>query len=152
MTGEAFIGVGDFLKIGFTARNYRTAINTLRRLGFAAFKTTNKGTIATLIDTRLFWHSAANATSKTVVERQKTAEQPATNKEGKEGNKRKGISPTERVSFEKELEEVDASLRRIRNSYEDHMSFNEWSKKDRDEYNRLKKLQKEIKSSLGRRI
>jgi len=50
--GEALIG--DFLEIGTTHRKYRTAIETLKKWGFATFNPTNKGTIAKLVDTRVF--------------------------------------------------------------------------------------------------
>src|SRR5262249_185537 len=50
--GEALIG--DYLTIGFTRQQYRTAVQQLRKWNFATFKTTNKGTIAKLTDTRLF--------------------------------------------------------------------------------------------------
>lgn len=50
--GQAFIG--DFESYGMSERNYRTAKQHLSKYGFATFKATNKGTIAKLIDTRLF--------------------------------------------------------------------------------------------------
>jgi hypothetical protein len=50
--GEAFLG--DFESCGMSERNYRTAKELLARWGFATFKPTNRGTIAKLIDTRLF--------------------------------------------------------------------------------------------------
>lgn len=50
--GEAFLG--DFANYGMTEREYRTAKKILKSGAFATFKTTNKGTIGKLIDTRLF--------------------------------------------------------------------------------------------------
>jgi len=50
--GEALLG--DYEACGFTRREYRTAVDNLRAWGFATFRTTNRGTIAKLIDTRLF--------------------------------------------------------------------------------------------------
>jgi hypothetical protein len=50
--GEAFLG--DFEKYGMSERNYRTAKKVLSKGEFAAFKATNKGTLAKLTDTRLF--------------------------------------------------------------------------------------------------
>jgi len=50
--GEAFIG--DHEKYGMTRQQYRTAIAFLKKHGFATIKSTTKGTIATLIGTRLF--------------------------------------------------------------------------------------------------
>ena len=46
--------VGDYKSIGLTEQRYRTAKAQLRTWGFATFKGTNKGTIATLINSRLF--------------------------------------------------------------------------------------------------
>lgn len=50
--GEAFIG--DFENYGMSESIYRTAKADLAKWRFATFKTTNKGTIAKLMDTRLF--------------------------------------------------------------------------------------------------
>lgn len=50
--GEALLG--DYESYGMTERQYRTAKQNLADWKFAAFKTTNKGTVGKLIDTRLF--------------------------------------------------------------------------------------------------
>lgn len=50
--GEAFLG--DFGRCGMSEQQYRTAKAQLEKWGFAAFKPTNKGTVAKLEDTRLF--------------------------------------------------------------------------------------------------
>jgi hypothetical protein len=50
--GEALIG--DFKKAGLTQQEYRTAKIILNKLGFATFRTTNRGTIAKLLDTSIF--------------------------------------------------------------------------------------------------
>ena len=50
--GEAEIG--DHKNIGLSAQEYRTAKAKLAEWGFATFKPTNRGTIARLIDTRVF--------------------------------------------------------------------------------------------------
>jgi len=50
--GEALIG--DFKSAGLTERSYRTAKQHLEKYGLATFKPTNKGTVATLTDTRIF--------------------------------------------------------------------------------------------------
>jgi hypothetical protein len=52
--GQAFIGESDMKSLGISAREYRTAKRILQECGFATFKTTNKGTIATLINTSVF--------------------------------------------------------------------------------------------------
>ena len=46
--------VGDYKSIGLTEQRYRTAKGLLETWGFATFKGTNKGTIANLINTRVF--------------------------------------------------------------------------------------------------
>ena len=50
--GEAMLG--DFERYGMTQKQYRTAKRHLEKGGFAAFRRASKGTIAKLIDTRLF--------------------------------------------------------------------------------------------------
>ena len=50
--GEALIG--DFRSCGLTPKSYREAKERLTKWQFAAFKGTNKGTIARLIDSRVF--------------------------------------------------------------------------------------------------
>jgi hypothetical protein len=50
--GEALLG--DFKSYGMSHRQYRTAVEQLARWQFATFRTTNRGTIGRLLDTRLF--------------------------------------------------------------------------------------------------
>jgi hypothetical protein len=50
--GEALLG--DHESIGASEQNYRTAKDQLEEWGFATFRATNKGTIATLTDTRVY--------------------------------------------------------------------------------------------------
>lgn len=50
--GEALIG--DFENCGLTEQKYRSAKNRLRSYGLATFKSTNKGTIARLVNTNVF--------------------------------------------------------------------------------------------------
>ena len=50
--GEAMLG--DYAACGMTRQEYRTAKEQLAQWGFATFKTTNKGTVGKLTDTRLF--------------------------------------------------------------------------------------------------
>jgi hypothetical protein len=51
-TGEALIG--DHTSIGASQQNYRTAKKRLDEWGFASFRPTTKGTIARLLDTRVY--------------------------------------------------------------------------------------------------
>jgi len=69
--GEAMIG--DHAKCGMTRQQYRTAVAQLSKWGFATFRTTNKGTIAKLSDTRLF------DTINNMNNQQTTSIQPSTN-------------------------------------------------------------------------
>lgn len=50
--GEAMLG--DFQNYGMSEQNYRTAKEQLTKWHFATFKTTNKGTLGKLMDSRLF--------------------------------------------------------------------------------------------------
>ena len=50
--GEAMLG--DWKECGISEQNYRTAKAQLAKWGFATFKPTNAGTVASLMDTRLF--------------------------------------------------------------------------------------------------
>lgn len=50
--GEAFIG--DYANYGMSRKQYRTAVNVLKKGRFAAFKRANWGTVATIMDTRVF--------------------------------------------------------------------------------------------------
>jgi len=49
---EAFLG--DYQEYGMSRRQYRTAKDKLEKWGFATFKTTSKGTVATLVDTSIY--------------------------------------------------------------------------------------------------
>ena len=51
-TGEAMLG--DYETCGFSEQEYRTAKKFLAKWKFATFRVTPKGTIARLMDTRLF--------------------------------------------------------------------------------------------------
>jgi hypothetical protein len=91
--GEAF--VGDHDAYGMTERRYRTAKDNLAKWGFATFKPTNKGTVATLTDTRLFDVLASaddeQGDTRPTGRRRAGDEQPTTTKnirrkEGKKGN------------------------------------------------------------------
>lgn len=50
--GEAFLG--DYSNYGMSQQQYRTTKAQLEKWGFATFKATNKGTVAKLMDKRLF--------------------------------------------------------------------------------------------------
>ena len=89
--GEAMLG--DFESYGMTERQYRTAKEQLTKWHFATFKTTNKGTLGKLMDTRLF--DPLNISTDRQNDNQPTGKrqagdgQPTTNKKVKKGNNEK---------------------------------------------------------------
>jgi hypothetical protein len=77
--GEAFIG--DHKACGLTQQEYRTAKSKLAEWGFATFKSTNKGTVAKLIDTRVFDINAETINKQVnspSTSQQQTGNKPAT--------------------------------------------------------------------------
>lgn len=98
--GEAMLG--DHKNYGMSARQYRTAKQQLAKWRFATFKTTNKGTLGKLADTRLF--DPLNIASDKLGDRQPTSsrqasdKQPTTNKKDKKvKNEEEGGSPLNSV-------------------------------------------------------
>ena len=85
--GESLLG--DFESYGMTMREYRTAKQNLEKWKFATFKTTNKGTVGKIINTRVFSilgepfdnQNDKRPTSK----RQASDKRPTTNYKGIEG-------------------------------------------------------------------
>lgn len=59
------------------------------------------------------------------------------------------LSSSERISAEKELDEIKEQRARIRNSYDENVT---WPKQDRDFYNRLGARRRQLKALLGRVI
>jgi hypothetical protein len=51
-SGQALIG--DYGKCGLTRQQYRTAVKRLGHWGLATFKPTTRGTVATLLDRRIY--------------------------------------------------------------------------------------------------
>jgi len=95
--GQAFIG--DYKRCGMSQRQYRTAKGQLEKHRFATFKPTNKGTVATLADSRVFVLSGKpddnqNDRQRTG-SRQTEVQRRATNKDREElknGKKERGPS------------------------------------------------------------
>ena len=85
--GEALIGDHD--ECGMSEQEYKTAKKWLKKGGFATFRPTNKGTVATLSDTSVFdinIERVNGQTNRQPTDSQRTAnEQPTTNKEREEG-------------------------------------------------------------------
>ena len=94
--GEAMIG--DFENYDMTRGEYRTALAQLVKWNFIAIKTTTRGVIAKLIDTRLF--DPLNISDSQQDSHQTTTQQPsnshrtATNKEGKKETRKQGTGKT----------------------------------------------------------
>jgi hypothetical protein len=106
--GEALIGDHD--TYGLTRQEHRTALKILTENRFATIRATTKGTIATLIDTRLF--DPLNITGNQPINQRPTSEQPSTNQrattnlERKNGECKKAYStngPKKLSKFEKEI-------------------------------------------------
>lgn len=70
--GEALLG--DYENYGLTERGYRTAKEKLEKWGLATFRTTNKGTIAKLVDNSVY---DINVTTERRAER-RPSDEPAT--------------------------------------------------------------------------
>ena len=79
--GEALIG--DFKNYGMSEQQYRTAKRVLEKCGFATFKPTTKGTVATLLDARIFdvrQDMANGQTNERLTDGQRTKPEKSTDK------------------------------------------------------------------------
>lgn len=84
--GEALIG--DYKACGLTERRYRTSKDKLEKWGFATFKATNKGTIATLCNSLIYDINVETIDEPNANKRRASDEQATTNKnDKKERNK-----------------------------------------------------------------
>lgn len=85
--GEAMLG--DYAEYDLSERQYRTAKHFLEKHGFATFKATNKGTIATLVNTEVFdvfGRQGDEQNDRQATDaRQASDRQATTNEEGKKG-------------------------------------------------------------------
>ncbi len=61
---QAFIGVNCVKQLGLSPQEYRTTKKRLTKYGFAKFKPTNRGTVATLTSQKVFDINADQATTK----------------------------------------------------------------------------------------
>lgn len=87
--------IGDYDNIGLTKQQYRTCKKKLEEWGFVTLKTTNKGTIATIVDERVYDINADNngqQTNTPATHQQHTANTPLTpNKKVKKEKKEKNV-------------------------------------------------------------
>ncbi len=93
--GQALIG--DYASCGLTRRKYRTAMAHLERYGLARFQATHKGTIATLLDIRIYDINEEQASQRSdqrpANKRPTEGHQAATNKNEKNEKKEKKGPP-----------------------------------------------------------
>jgi hypothetical protein len=89
--GEAFLG--DYKTYGMTEQQYRTAKEQLQKHNFATFRSTSKGTIGKLMDTRLFdplnISSNEQSNERTTSEQRTNNVQVTTNKKDNKENNEK---------------------------------------------------------------
>lgn len=104
-SGEAL--VGDHDRCGLTRRQYRTAMRRLARWGFAAFRPTTRGTIATLCDTSIYDINENATDPPAATARPAGDHRAATNKNEKKGKNEKKYSPD---SDERHLAELLLAL------------------------------------------
>lgn len=106
--GQAFIG--DYKELGLSEQEYRTAKKWLETLKIATFKGTNKGTVATVIDTSLFDYRHSNLTGKLTGSQRAANGQLTTNKKIKgkkeKENYTKEKEPVKKVTNQGELKNV----------------------------------------------
>jgi hypothetical protein len=157
--GQALLG--DHKSYGMSAREYRTAKQNLQKWNFATFQTTSRGTVATLTSTSIFsilgdggdnqndrHPTSGRQTPDNQATTTKTIKKERTAKEGEDQHPaiNKQLNGVEIILRQKELERVEAAMKKISSSYDSHQS---WDEKDRAEYHRLKTRKEELKAMLG---
>lgn len=108
LPGEALIG--DFAGIGLTRQQYRTATANLVKWQFVTIRATNRGTVARLIDTRVFDINAGEATNGSTF-KQPTGNHPATtnkNERRERMKEREGFAPPALSQVQDILGEAEA--------------------------------------------
>ena len=112
--GQAFIG--DHKEMGTTEQKYRSAKKRLEKYGLATFTPTNKGTIATIVDTRVYdinIESPNGQANDQATDEQRTANGQATTiKKRKEVKKEKKYSPEDREMAERIYQRLQDSAPR----------------------------------------
>ena len=150
--GQAFIG--DYKTCGLSEQQYRTAKAKLSEWKFATFKATNKGTIATLINTRVFDINAEpingqNNSPSTDGQRTGNGQSTTTNNVKNEKSKKRGSRPT--ISHAQQRIEWEGELKRVGKELETLYSLNDHDKGSK-RYNRhvdLTARQIELRKILG---
>ena len=113
--GEALIG--DYKAVGLTRQQYRTSLKKLENWGFVTTKTTNKGTVATLLDSEVYninledtnqQNNHTSANEKPSANHQTTTNKNIRSKEVK----KEDISLSELQQKVEQLEAANAALER----------------------------------------
>lgn len=119
--GEAFLG--DHRRCGMTRQEYRTAIEHLKKWHFATFKPTNKGTVAKLIDTRLFDVSTVVGNQQN--NQQATNKQPLTKIGKKEEGKELKLGTADRIALEGKIKLQKERVETLRSRCGDRLEVQE---------------------------
>ena len=79
--GQCFLG--DYSSIGMTRQQYRTAQEQLTKWNLATFKGTNKGTIGTIVNSKVYDINSDVSNQQATIEQPANNQQTTTNKECK---------------------------------------------------------------------
>lgn len=128
--GQCFLG--DYSSIGLTERQYRTAKKQLSDWNLATFKGTNKGTVGTLLNTKVYdineeFRDEQEVTQKTS-NRRASDEQATTNKEcnNQEGKETKRFAPPSAKEVLDYMTERGYPYPKEAESFVDYYSSNGW--------------------------
>lgn len=102
--GEAFIG--DYKEYGATLQSYRTDKKYLEKFKIVTFKTTNRGTVAKIVDTSIFDISRVSPTSELTDQQQSNNIRLTTKQEvrgEKEEDEQSHAKPMEKKNFFHEI-------------------------------------------------
>ncbi len=157
--GEALLG--DFKNYGMTQQQYRTAKRQLAKWQFATFRATSKGSVGRLIDSRVFsiFRLASNKqNNEQLTSKQRAANERLTttkniraeeHEEHKGGAPRKkALNPSERISAEKEREDIAAELKTIRNQASEDAFGPKYDDLEREHIRELKQRDKALAEAL----
>jgi len=95
--GEAFLG--DYRSYGMTQQQYRTAKKQLTKWGFATFRATSKGTVATLLDDSIYDINPVTSNKPATNKQQKGNEQLTTNNNDNNGNNDNNVNKRKKKHF-----------------------------------------------------
>lgn len=141
--GEALLGDHD--QYGMTRQEYRTAIKNLAKYKFATFKPTPQGTIARLLDTRLF--NPCNLLFNQQVNHLPTTVQPAPNqpvttneelKNGKNGKNHESLRTV--VLKNRELPELMEQCKEVLGVAEMKVAHSRWHDRARFAPEKLRRV------------